>query len=198
MVSSAFRWRGSKGAARLEKPWEKTLVYPLRRFGEHTPSHAIMVPPARRLTVSLSLLLCCTVHRVGVENSPPTHMEASDGRSADRISDHSASGGKLLLPTFPGENPSELELKRWSDASKDRLRASKLLPFALAAAPTASSDYTERSLIPTPAHGTDASILNAVLGKNLGITADNIDRRTSWANRVRDLGWRLRVRPRRG
>ena len=41
MVSSAFRWRGSKGAARLEKPWEKTLVYPLRRFGEHTPSHAI-------------------------------------------------------------------------------------------------------------------------------------------------------------
>ena len=113
-------------------------------------------------------------------------MEASDGRSADRISDHSASGGKLLLPTFPGENPSELELRRWADASKDRLRASKLLSFALAAAPTASSDYTERSLIPTPAQGTDASILNAVLGKNLGITADNTDRRTSWANRVRD------------
>ena len=28
--------------------------------------------------------------------------------------------------------------------------------------------------------------MNAVLGKNLGITADNIDRRTAWASRVRD------------
>jgi hypothetical protein len=113
-------------------------------------------------------------------------MEASDGNTADRISDLSASGGKLLLPPFPGENPSELELRRWIDASKDRLRALKLLPFALAAAPAATSDYTERSLIPTPGGGTDASIMNAVLGKNLGITADNIDRRTAWANRVRD------------
>ena len=43
LVSLALWWRGSKGAARLEKPWEKTLVYPLRRFGEHTPSHAIRV-----------------------------------------------------------------------------------------------------------------------------------------------------------
>ena len=43
LVSLALRWRGSKGAARLEKPWEKTLVYPLRRFGEHTPSHAIIL-----------------------------------------------------------------------------------------------------------------------------------------------------------
>ena len=34
------------GAARLEKPWEKTLVYPLRRFGEHT--HPWMELSARR------------------------------------------------------------------------------------------------------------------------------------------------------
>jgi Tfp pilus assembly protein PilO len=41
-VSLALVWCGSKGAARLQKPWEKTLFYPLRRFGENTPSHAIM------------------------------------------------------------------------------------------------------------------------------------------------------------
>jgi len=113
-------------------------------------------------------------------------MEATDGNSADRISDSSASGGKLLLPPFPGENPSELELKRWIDVSKDRLRATKLLPFALSAAPTASSDFTERTLIPTPAAGADASIKNAVLSKNLYITTDNADRRSAWAQRVRE------------
>jgi len=113
-------------------------------------------------------------------------MEAADGNTADRISDPSASGGKLLLSPFPGENPSELELKRWLDASKDRLRASRLLPFALAAAPTASSEYAERTLIPTPAADTDSTIKNAVLGKNLQISTDNSDRRAAWSNRVRD------------
>ena len=113
-------------------------------------------------------------------------METADGSTADRTTDSAASGFKLLLPPFPGENPSELELRRWVDSSKDRLRAAKLLQFALAAAPTATSDYAERTLIPPPPGGTAESIANAVLSKNMQITTDNTDRRNAWAQRVRE------------
>ena len=119
-------------------------------LGEHPISHAIMVPPARRLTVSLSLLLSCTVPSVGVTFSTYTGIEQADSGKAEANTDSAASGEKLTLLSFPSENPTELELQRWVEATQDRLRASRLLPYALSAAPTATPDFAARGLVSWP------------------------------------------------
>ena len=145
-----------------------------------------MVPPARRLTVSLSLLLSCTVTSVGVSVATHTRMEQADNGRTDSNAESTASSGKLVLHSFPNENPSELELRRWIESAQDRLRAARLLPYALSNAPTATTEYAAKNLIPNPPTGTAETITNGILSKNMQITADNADRVIAWASRVRD------------
>ena len=96
------------------------------------------------------------------------------------------SSGKITLPTFPGENPSELELKSWLDASRARLRVARLLAYATSAVPTAPPDLTERAVIPPPAADAAEGIKTAVATRNLHITADNIDRKRLWRSKVKE------------
>ena len=49
------------------------------------------------------------------------------------------------MTAFPGENPSELELVRWLELAKDRLRVLKLLPYALSADPPVPTEYAEKT-----------------------------------------------------
>ena len=113
-------------------------------------------------------------------------MEQADIGRTDSNAESTASGGKLILHSFPNENPSELELRRWIESAQDRLRAARLLPYALSGTPTATTEYAAKNLIPTPITGTAETITNGILSKNMQITADNADRVIAWGHRVRD------------
>ena len=113
-------------------------------------------------------------------------MEQADIGRTDSNAESTASGGKLILHSFPSENPSELELRRWIESVQDRLRAARLLPYALSGTPTATTEYAAKNLIPTPITGTAETITNGILSKNMQITADNADRVVAWGHRVRD------------
>ena len=110
-------------------------------------SHAIMVPPGSRH--SLALFLSCAVIAANPAKAGDPLMQTVDSGRSDLAESSESTKGHLTA--FPGENPSELELVRWLELAKDRLRVLKLLPYALSADPPVPAEYAEKTAIPEPA-----------------------------------------------
>ena len=86
--------------------------------------------------------------------------------------------------TFPGEEPSEIQLHDWIKSYRQLLRQKQLLNFAESVNPERLAEYKAGIPIPVDENASDA-VKTAIAAKNATISTTNFERTAKWEDHGR-------------